>query len=117
MEIKLNKFEENMSEGTYKKEYEKNHTIIERKYMQIFGEETYQRKKEETQQLLYNHYKLLNSKTQIVKQKRHKTLEQFESEPDYLHILPYIKMQLIYYFKEQGIELQSVEQFLKLCAE
>ena len=112
---KLNKFEERLRYGACKKTCEKNHIIIENKYIEIFGKEDYERRREETQKSLYSHYKILNSNPQIVKSGKNKTIEQFESEPDYLHILPYIKTQLIYYFKKQGLEIQDIKHFLQLC--
>lgn len=114
----LNKFEERfLQKGACKKTCVNNHTIIENKYIEIFGKEDYERKKEELQNSLYNHYKILNNNPQIVKLGKYKTLEQFESEEEYLHILPYIKKQLVYYFKKQGIEIQSIKHFIQLCQE
>lgn len=113
---KLNKFERAFVENkTGKRVCEKNHEIIENKYVEIFGKEDYETKKQTAQKDLYNHYKILNSNPQIVKLGKYKTLEQFESEPNYLHILPYIKKKLFLYFKEQRIEIQNVEHFITLC--
>lgn len=113
---KLNKFEKAFVEyKTGKRMCKKYHKIIEDKYIKIFGKEDYETRKEETQKGLYNHYKILNSDIQVVKAKRCKTLEQFESEPEYLHILPYVKKKVFEYFKEQGIEIQNIEHFIELC--
>ena len=114
---KYNEFENKLRTGGFKRICNKNHKIIENKYIEIFGIEDYTKKKDETQKSLYNHYKILNNVAQKNGNIKFKTLEQFESEPDYLHILPYIRTQLFYHFKNQGIEINDIEQFLKLCQE
>lgn len=112
----LNKFEKAfLGYKTGKRVCKKYHEIIENKYIKIWGREDYETRKKRTQESLHRHYKYISNNLEHYPKVNRKILEKFESEPDYLHILPGITMSLFYYFKKQGIEIQNIEHFIELC--
>ncbi len=111
------KFEESFVNGGYKEICEQNHEIIENKYFEIFGKEDYEIKKEQLQKSMCNRVNIFNNLKYVKSNEKHKTVEEILSEPQWLHILPYVRKQVLHYFKKQGHKVENIEQYLKLCQE
>ena len=108
------KFErELLQERKYTEVCKKNHEVIENKYIEIFGKENYDSNLKSTKENILKHYKLMNNIPHVVKTKKIKTVEQVESQENY--ILPFVVRKLFSYFESKGLDMENIQQFLELC--
>lgn len=114
----VNNFENDLIyKGAYNNICEENYKLLINKYIKLYGEEKFEKIKKDIKNNLLSHYKILNNNKSVSKMKKFKTVEEIENAEDYTIILPYIKKQLLLHFKDRGIEIQNINQFIKLCAE